>query len=352
MAKRTRSEVEFGPNVNLSTLGVFTYQGTLSTHYVPSKKEDAALPAVLAAVFGSRRRHSTFSMTSSAEGDFLVLDESLHRELFGGAGAQVWSCLYIHEGSSERTGAEISGALSMLCDRLARARVPVLNVCTLSRNFMLVRQDAAERALTTLRSAVEEGCVRPGTTAHGGSGEAVKASKGGCGGGNSGDSSMSGVRIELKRAEVCIGTLSVEDIKAASHALLSLFFLRRARPAFTHYFEMGGEVSLILDTASLDALKLSEPTSIGTLLSALEPTLSTGWRVLSVTAPAGSDGIGILCAVCLPLAGLPLLNVRRGVSRTRVLACLSAGCCPLSPPKCDDALKNTFVNPWKGSHHA
>ena len=328
--KRTRSEVEFGPNApNLSTLGVFTYQGALSTHYVPAKKEDGALPALLSAVFGSRRRHSTFSMTSSAEGDFLVLDESLHRELFGGAGAQVWSCLYIHEGSSERSGAEISGALSTLCDRLARARVPVLNVCTLSRNFMLVRQDVAERALTTLRSAVEESCGRPGTTAIGDIGEDVRASESGNGGsvggsatgGGGGDASMSGVRIELKRAEVCIGTLSVEEIKTASHALLSLFFLRRSRPAFTHYFEMGGEVSLILDSASLDALKLNEPTSAATLLAALEPTLSSGWRVLSVTAPAGSDGIGILGAVCLPLAGLPLLNVRPHVetraSRTR-----------------------------------
>ena len=91
---------------------------------------------------------------------FVVLDESLHRELFGGSAATQWSCLYLHESSTEKSGHELSGSLSLLCDRLAAARVPVLNVTTLARNFMLVQSSVAELALSTLRAAVEAyGCV-------------------------------------------------------------------------------------------------------------------------------------------------------------------------------------------------
>ena len=61
--------------------------------------------------------------------------------------------------------------------------------------------------------------------------------------------------------------------------------------------------------AALEALRTTEPSSAAALDAALEPSIARGWRVLTVTAPAGSDGVGILGAVCLPLASLPLLNV-------------------------------------------
>ena len=45
------------------------------------------------------------------------------------------------------------------------------------------------------------------------------------------------------------------------------------------------------------------------LRSAIAPTASAGWRVIRVTCAAGSDAVGILSAVCRPLAALPLMNV-------------------------------------------
>ena len=72
---------------------------------------------------------------------------------------------------------------------------------------------------------------------------------------------------------------------------------------------MAGEISLILEETALDALEQNEPASAKALFSALEPSLIRGWRVFSVTVSCGSDGIGILGAVCLPLSRLPLLNI-------------------------------------------
>ena len=308
-AREERNDCSFyAPD--LSTLAVYTYQGSLVTHFLPAARSRAeSLAALIEAVFGSRRR--TFSMTSSPDGDFLVMDEAMHRELFGGADSRQWSCLYIHEGSTEVHGAEISGALSTLCDRLARAHVPVLNMCTISRNFMLVRQEAAEVALQTLRATIE-----PPAEATADANQQQEASPRAAKAPSNRERVCAGVRIELLRGHVCIGMVSVAALKTAAHALLSLLFLQPSkgargsrRPPLTHYFEMGGEVSLILDQSALDALVAEEAESASALLIAFGGTLSKGWRVLSVTAPAGSDGVGILSAVCLPLSSLPLLNV-------------------------------------------
>ena len=145
---------------DFSTLAVYTYKGALTTQVVPRCFVRAAMPQVLKALFGPRKPHSVFSLTASSEGDFVTMDVAQHTALFGGSAppsSPNWSCLYIHEASSGRAGAEISGALSALCDVLAKARVPVLNVCTLARNFMLMREEVAQVALDTLRTAVEQG---------------------------------------------------------------------------------------------------------------------------------------------------------------------------------------------------
>jgi len=283
---------------DLSTLSVFTYHGPLAMHFIPLSQTAALLPALLSAVFGSRVRHSVFSLCSNTEGSFLLLDETLHRELFGGScGVAPWSCLYIHEASSERSGAEVSGALSLLCDQLAAAQVPVLNVCTLARNFMIVKSALSDVAVSTLRSAVE------GPTPNGNPSappaEPTMTTKA---------AAAAGVRLQLLRGLHCIGSLSVEQLKECSHAVLHLLFLRKGAHAFTHFFEMAGEISLTLEEDALKALEQAEPTSAKALSSALQPRLSRGWRVLDITAPAGGDGIGILGAVCRPLAKLPLMN--------------------------------------------
>ena len=283
MSKRTRDENAF------STLSVFTYHGPLCVHHLTSAQAESALPAMLKAIFGSRQRHSVFSLTAGASGCFLVLDEALHRELFGGSGAERWSCLYIHESSSTRNGADVSGSLSLLFDRLTEAQVPLLNVCTLRRNFVVVRQSYADLALRTLRSAIAgEGSAR------------VEDSEGS-------NPPPKGVHLRLLRTVVAIGALSVAQLKSCAHALIHLLFLRRGED-FVHFFEMGGEISLALGHSGMSALASEEPESAAALSAALEPSLSRGWRVLDVTAATGYNGIGILSAVCLPLATLPLMN--------------------------------------------
>lgn len=297
MSKRAvdGAEKKLSRTDSFASLSVFTLSTPLVTHYVPLAKTDEAMPALLSALFGSRQRSAAFSITTNACGSFLVLDEALHRELFGGAGSPPWSCLFLHE-ASERDGAEISGALSMLCGQLARARVPVLNVCTLARNVMLVRQAVADRAVATLRAAVEQAPVAAGGAA-------------------GGDAPTDGIGLELLQPEVAIGSLTLEQVKTCAHAILHLLFLRRglqrvARTRFLHYFEMGGEVTLMVEEAALDALQKAEPASYDSLMAALEPSLTRGWRVLDITATSpGHDGVGILSSVCLPLASLPLMNV-------------------------------------------
>lgn len=290
------------------SLSVYTYQNPLAALFFPCTEGSnrSLVEPVLAAVFGPPCT-SMFSLTSSSDGDFILADhaacgERLRLPQAAGAagGSGEWRCLYIHEASFERGGAEISGALSLLCERLAAAEVAVLNMCSLARNFMVVRSSCEARAMQTLREAYEDG-ERPARPAL---------------------PPPSGVRLRLLQPPVAICSLSREDVNACAHALLHLLFWQadaaggeggrqseRPRPSFLHYFEMGGEASLMVEEAALERLGAAHPTSWDALRERAEPTLHRGWRVLSVSADAGSDARGILAAVCLPLAGVPLMNV-------------------------------------------
>lgn len=285
---------------DFSTLSVYTYNAPLAARFVSAGCGDATVPSLLAALFGPRRDHSVFSITANAEGDFLVMDASLHDAMFSAQADKIlWSCLYLHEASENRTGAEVSGALSKLCDRLAAGRVAVLNVCTLARNFMLVKEEAAERALATLRGAVEvsaDEAAEPPSKRQ----QLVPPPVARC--------ASRDVQIELLPATVAVGSLTVAELKRCSHAFLMLFFLRPCRPAFAHYFEMGGEVSVAVEEAALERVRSDEPESAATLDAALAPGLTRGWRVLDVTVRGGSEGVGILGQVCGALASLPLMN--------------------------------------------
>ena len=69
------------------------------------------------------------------------------------------------------------------------------------------------------------------------------------------------------------------------------------------------QVSIVLEEAALARMRLDEPASAAELDNALAPTAVKGWRALDVSARSGGECVGILSAVCLPLASLPLLNV-------------------------------------------
>ena len=113
---------------------------------------------------------------------------------------------------------------------------------------------------------------------------------------------------------LAIGALSLAELPACAHALLRLVFLPRSPHAFLHYFEMGGEVSLIAEEAPLDALcddgGGGDDACAGgeALRAALAPSLSRGWRAISVAAAQGAEAVGILSALTSRIRA-PIMNV-------------------------------------------
>ncbi|KAL1510552.1 hypothetical protein AB1Y20_006854 [Prymnesium parvum] len=276
---------------DFSTLSVYSYRSAVATIFVSPDEAPSRATALLSRLFGPRE-HGMFSATRSPAGTFLICDTTTTDGLMGAAVPtdEAWRVLYIHEGSEERQGSEISGTLSALCARLADASVAVLNVCTLARNFMLVREAACERALATLRATVEAGQA------------------GGARGGGVAAQPIAAAKIRLRRARLAICSFKLESLPSLSHALLHFFFLEPAA-TFVHYFEMGGEISIIFEQAMLDRLASSFPSSAEALRHAAAGSLKTDWRVMSVAVCDGYEGVGILNRVCLPLSSLPLMNV-------------------------------------------
>ena len=120
------------------------------------------------------------------------------------------------------------------------------------------------------------------------------------------------MQLALLPGDVTIASLSIDAVPKCAHALLQLLFFPPTgadAPGFLHFFEMGGEVSLMAEQAALDALDDADAETARALTAALEPTASRGWRALRVTCSSGSDAVGILSAVCRPLAAIPLMNV-------------------------------------------
>ena len=330
-SKRPRSEEE--EETAFSTLAVFSYRTPVATAFFPhGEAAENTTHMVLRCLFGPRA-HNMFSFTISAEGRFFCVDEQLiglldrsQREAYGMSGARdLWHCLYIHEASEEKKGTETYGTMAALSRKLAAEEIAVLDCSTLTRNFMLVRLDNAERALSSLQDAIGKAEAAVGRNGGGGDGG------GGGGGGGAtpvpgtvratGDA-LAAAQLALLPGEVTIARLSLDALPACAHALLQLLFFPPGKgtgtgtgaappsPGFLHYFEMGGEVSLMAEQTALDALTgLDSEESGRALRSAITPTASAGWRVIRVTCTAGSDAVGILSAVCRPLAALPLMNV-------------------------------------------
>jgi len=142
------------------TLSVFTYKSRIVARLVPRSELPAVAHAVLAGLFGPQR-DSMFSLTIVDSGCFFLYDESLSVAFDGvlGSGLQRYCCLYIHEGSESVRGSESAGTLAALSARLAREALPVLNITTVERNFLLVHEHHADKALSTLQRAIESGVV-------------------------------------------------------------------------------------------------------------------------------------------------------------------------------------------------
>ena len=191
---------------DFSTLSVYSYKNPVAAVFLKPEEAVGKAHAILSCLFGPRK-NAMFSVTRSSGGTFVVFDEAVAASFLGGPPppGETWRVLYIHEGSEERSGSEISGALSALCAKLADAAVPVLNVCTLARNFMLVREAVSERALATLRATVE--------ASHAGTAEATASLV-----------APAGVALRLTRPRYAICTLKLEQLHTLSHALLQLFF--------------------------------------------------------------------------------------------------------------------------------
>ena len=277
-----------------STLSVFSYTNDVQAVAFARADAHAATQGALHCLFAppSSRASEMFSYTASADGVFVLVDAAA-AHLLGGARGDAWRCLYIHEGSTDKKGDETEGTIAALSARLAAEEVSVLDVTTLARNFMLVRADAAARALRTLQESLSRGrallAARPQL------------------------SRPPPLRLALLPPRLAIGALSLAELPACAHAAPPVF-LPRAPHAFLHYFEMGGEVSLIAEEAPLDALCADgggggDACAGGEALrAALAPSLSRGWRAISVAAAQGAEAVGILSALTSRIRA-PIMNV-------------------------------------------
>ena len=153
--KRPRSEEE--EDTAFSTLAVFSYRTPVATAFFPhGEVAENTTHMVLRCLFGPRV-HNMFSFTISAEGRFFCVDEQLVGLLDRSQSEKardLWHCLYIHEASEEKKGTETFGTMAALSRKLAAEEISVLDCSTLTRNFMLVRKDNAERALSSLQDAI------------------------------------------------------------------------------------------------------------------------------------------------------------------------------------------------------
>ena len=319
MSKRARDEA-------FARLSVFTYTGRVCCIFVPHAETEPLSHATLSSLFGAGAvsGERVFGLTASAAGVFFIVDEA-DVGLFAAAKPPKLRhrCLYIHDSADEHCGGHTSGTLAALSARLAAAGVAVLNVCSLARNFMLVREPSAEKALELLRATVEP--PQPDAQAA----RADGAAAGGAGPSSPAGAASAKVSIELLAAPINIGALSVNDLETCAHALITLLLLPRAPlPAFAHLFSMGGELSLMVEASHVDALNESHPASARMLHRALDAALpelgysahgsgaepaarwrGDAWRAFAVRARDGCAEVGLLSAVAAPLHSLPLMNV-------------------------------------------
>ena len=299
-AKRQRS--------GYSHLACFSYHKPLATLFVPSAAAERATHALLRCLFCPAREHDVFSITASEDGQFFLLDEPVHARFCAAtthegasqpsATPDLWHCIYLHESAEEGSvGAETSGAISALSEQLAAQQIAVLDVTTLLRNFMLVRLASADLALRALRRTLEpsESAESPPSAPPAAPPPADAAI-------------ACQVQLTLLTPSIVIAMLPLEALRACALPLLQLLLFPPAACAptqFLHLFEMGGEASVMFEERALAALgEAGAP-----LRDAIAPTAAAGWRVLRVTCAAGHASVGILSAVCRPLAALPLMNV-------------------------------------------
>jgi hypothetical protein len=231
--------------------------------------------AVIAGLF-AQQPDSMFSVTLVESGCCFLFDDSFTATfdaVMGSArptGSQYYSCLYIHEGSQSRRGSEVAGTLAHLSARLAQEALPVLNMTTIERNFLLVYEHHAERALATLQRAIEsEGAATAsGSATHADPERALSGEAG-------------APQLVILPPSISICSLSQLELHTCAHALLWLLQLRPAKHLVS-VFEMGGEVSLMFESEALDELKAQHPRSAEALLAAAGSSLEREWRAISI----------------------------------------------------------------------
>ena len=196
-AKRTR---------RFETLSVYSYRTPVATYFVPhGEVAEGTTHALIRCLFGPRT-HDLFSFTFTAEGRFFCLDEQL-LGLFERSKRprDLWRCLNIHEASTLKKGNETSGTMAALSQQLAGEQIAVLDCSTLTRNFILVRHEHAERALQCLQDVIKEAAGAEGTDENG----SVCTSSGAVPGAPACGGALAAVRLALLPGEVTIAGLSL-----------------------------------------------------------------------------------------------------------------------------------------------
>lgn len=256
-----------------STLSVFSYRSRVVARSLPLAQLPVAAHVIIYSLFGPLK-DSMFSFSLVDSGCCFLLDES-YAETFDAivgsfvkSGSQIYTCLYIHECSTSRRGSEVAGTLSTLTAQLAQNALPVLSMTTIARNFLLVHEQHATKALSILQSIIEK--------------KTRKSDPQAASSDNSGLPPCAELRtpqLVVLPPSICICTLALKELHVCAHALIWMLQLKPGK-YLTHVFEMGGEVSLMFESESLDELAMHHPESAAALLAAAGTTLERDWRAV------------------------------------------------------------------------
>ena len=314
--KRKSDDVDDADASHLfSTLSVFSYTNDVQAVAFARADAHAATQRRCTALAAFAPRESSY--TASADGVFVLVDAAAAHLL----GARGDAALPTSTRAPPTRRATRPRARSRRSARLAAEEVSVLDVTTLARNFMLVRADAAERALRTL----QESPARPLALA-----ARPQLSR------------PPPLRLALLPPRLAIGALSLAELPACAHALLRLVF-RRERRTPLHYFEMGGEVSLIVEEAppTRCAPTAAAATTRGAARGAARGAGAVALARLArdlVAAAQGAEAVGLSALTSRIRA--PIMNVS-SLDTNFIL-----GATPTSPPSAAAArLRDCAIGP-------
>ena len=296
-AEASEDEAKRAKKARTDSLAVFTYHSSVMAFCFPTTARSSATHAAALAFF--YQNSSLFSVTRFDNGVFFLVDAKFADQFSATSSYEdVWRCIYLHDSSTAFHGAESTGTLAAISQKLANANVCVLNMTTMDRNFMIVPQHQFTRALRELRKIIGVE-TEPHEVELNAPMRAVPHTR---------PLLSATLTLDLLQTRVTICSLSTDILRTCTHSLLWLIFLR-SKTQFLHVFHLGGEICLMFEEDALHSYVEEFPSSGTILVDAVRSSLSAGWRAMAVSNECGAQSVGVLSRVCEPLSSLPLMNV-------------------------------------------